>query len=102
MTNQKNETQDSSQDKREQAAIALANEFLNRATLGEALSQISLNALIQLSQSRAIEQGKEEIKNMNDQQVDDLLENIQNSKQQAESTAQQVVDEVTNETAEAS
>jgi len=39
---------------------------------------------------------------MSDEQVTELLETVQKSRQKAESTAQQAVDEVTSETAEAS
>ena len=57
MTDEKTTSQDSNDQaakQREDAAVALANEFLGRATLGEALSQVSLNALIQLAQNRAL------------------------------------------------
>jgi DNA-binding protein H-NS len=39
---------------------------------------------------------------MSDEQVTDLLQAVEQGRQEAESTAQQAVDEVTNETAEAS
>jgi hypothetical protein len=97
-----NSSEDNVSAERNDAAVALANEFLSRATLGEALSQVSLNAILQLAQSRALQQGKEEVKGMSDEQVTELLETVQKSRQEAESTAQQAVDEVTNETAEAS
>jgi|11_taG_2_1085331.scaffolds.fasta_scaffold196452_1 hypothetical protein len=83
---------------REQAAVALANEFLGRATLGEALSQVSLNALIQLSQNKAIEQGREQVKEMTDDQIADLLQAIEKAK--TEDAANQAVDEVSEESAE--
>ena len=97
-----NSSEDNVSAERENAAVALSNEFLARATLGEALSQVSLNAVLQLAQNRALQQGKEEVKGMSDEQVTELLETVQKSRQEAESTAQQAVDEVTNETAEAS
>jgi len=97
-----NGSEDNVSAERNDAAVALANEFLGRATLGEVLSQVSLNAILQLAQSRALQQGKEEVKSMSDEQVNELLETVQKSKQEAEATAQQAVNEVTSETAEAS
>jgi hypothetical protein len=78
--------------------VVLANEFLGRATLGEALSQVSLNALIQLSQNKAIEQGREQVKEMTDDQVADLLQAVEKAK--TEDAANQAVDEVSEESAE--
>ena len=97
-----NSSQDNVSAERNQAAVAIANEFLSRATLGEALSQVSLNAVLQLAQNRALQQAKDEVKGMSDEQVTDLLQAVEQGRQEAESTAQQAVDEVTNETAEAS
>lgn len=104
MTDENNTSQDSNNQaakQREDAAVALANEFLGRATLGEALSQVSLNALIQLSQNRALQQGREQVQDMSDEQVTELLQEIENTKQKAEAAADSAVEEVTNETAEA-
>lgn len=104
MTDENNTSQDSNNQaakQREDAAVALANEFLGRATLGEALSQVSLNALIQLSQNRALQQGREQVQEMSDEQVTELLQEIENTKQKAEAAADSAVEEVTNETAEA-
>jgi len=104
MTDENNTSQDSNNQaakQREDAAVALANEFLSRATLGEALSQVSLNALIQLSQNRALQQGREQVQDMSDEQVTELLQEIENTKQKAEAAADSAVEEVTNETAEA-
>ena len=97
-----NSSEDNVSAERNDAAVALANEFLSRATLGEALSQVSLNAILQLAQSRALQQGKEQVEGMNDEEVSKLLEAVKTSKEQAEETAQQAVNEVTSETAEAS
>ena len=97
-----NSSEDNVSAERNQAAVAIANEFLSRATLGEALSQVSLNAVLQLAQNRALQQAKDEVKGMSDEQVIDLLQAVEQGRQEAESTAQQAVDEVTNETAEAS
>ena len=105
MTDENNTSQDSNDQaakQREDAAVALANEFLSRATLGEALSQVSLNALIQLSQNRALQQAREQVKDMGDQQVAELLQEIATAKQKTEDAAKSAVEEVTNETAEAS
>ena len=106
MTDENNTTSQDSNDQaakqREDAAVALANEFLSRATLGEALSQVSLNALIQLSQNRALQQAREQVKDMSEEQVSELLQEIAAAKENAEAAATSAVEEVTNETAEAS
>jgi hypothetical protein len=94
-----NSSEDNVSAERENAAVALANEFLSRATLGEALSQVSLNAIIQLAQSRALQQGKEEVKGMSDEQVSQLLQEVENAKEKAESAAASAVQDVTNEPA---
>lgn len=75
---------------RENAAVLLANEFLARATVGEALGQISLNALVQLAQNQALEQGKQNVEKMSDEDVKDFL-----------SEATKKREELTEETAEA-
>ena len=106
MTDKNTTTSQNSNDQaakqREDAAVALANEFLSRATLGEALSQVSLNALIQLSQNRALQQGREQVQEMSDEQVAELLQDIANTKEKAEAAAESAVEEVTNETANSS
>ena len=105
MTDEKTTSQDSNDQaakQREDAAVALANEFLGRATLGEALSQVSLNALIQLSQNRALQQAREQVKDMSSEQVSELLQEIAAAKEKAEAAAASAVEQVTNETAEAS
>jgi len=95
---QNKESNNNASPEREQAAVVLANEFLGRATLGEALSQVSLNALIQLSQNKAIEQGREQVKEMTDDQVADLLQAVEKAK--TEDAANQAVEEVSEESAE--
>ena len=104
MTDEKTTSQDSNDQaakQREDAAVALANEFLSRATLGEALSQVSLNALIQLSQNRALQQGREQVQDMSEEKVTELLQEIAEAKQKAEAAADSAVEQVTTETAEA-
>lgn len=105
MTDEKTTSQDSNDQaakQREDAAVALANEFLSRATLGEALSQVSLNALIQLSQNRALQQAREQVQDMSEEQVSELLQEIATAREKAEAAADSAVEQVTNETAEAS
>jgi glycerol dehydrogenase-like iron-containing ADH family enzyme len=87
---------------RENAAVLIANDFLGRATLGEALSQVSLNAVVQLAQNRAMQQAKDQVEKLTDEQVDELLEQAKKQAESTNQTAQEAVDEVSNETAEAS
>jgi hypothetical protein len=106
MTEENTQDSNSSESKlsaeRENAAVLIANDFLARATLGEALSQVSLNAILQLSQARALQQAKNEVENLSDEQVDDLLEQAKKQAESTNQTAQKAVDEVSSETAEAS
>jgi F0F1-type ATP synthase membrane subunit b/b' len=75
--------------------MIIANEFLSRATLGEALSQVSLNAIIQLSQNKALEQAKNEVEKLKDEQVSEIIEA---ANKKAEELAQEAVDQVKPET----
>jgi hypothetical protein len=94
MTDENTQDSNSSESKlsseRENAAVLIANDFLGRATLGEALSQVSLNAIVQL------------VEKLSDEQVDELLAEAKKQAEAANQTAQEAVDQVSNETAEAS
>lgn len=71
-----NNTSDSNENvdpKREQATVALANEILARVNLSEALSLVSLSAVMQLVQNKVIEQARAEVEKMDDDQIEDLL-----------------------------
>jgi hypothetical protein len=96
MTDQNNQNTESQTEEvsteRQNATVIIANEFLSRATLGEALSQVSLKALIQLSQNKAFEQAKEKVAELKDDQVEELLAE---ATKKAEEVAEQAVNEVT-------
>jgi hypothetical protein len=96
MTDQNNQNTESQTEEvsteRQNATVIIANEFLSRATLGEALSQVSLNALIQLSQNKAFEQAKQQVAELKDDQVEELLAE---ATKKAEEVAEQAVNEVT-------
>ncbi|NBV57451.1 MAG: hypothetical protein EBR72_06585 [Bacteroidetes bacterium] len=101
MTDQNNQNTDEKvSQEREDAVVALANEFLGRATLAEALSQVSLNAVLQLVQNQALTQGREQVKDMTDEQVSELLAAVEKSK--TENAANEAVEQVSEETAAAS
>lgn len=101
MTDQNNQNTDNQvSPERENAVVALANEFLGRTTLAEALSQVSLNAVLQLVQNQAIAQGRKQVEEMNDDEVKSLLETIEKSK--TENTANEAVEQVSEETVAAS
>lgn len=98
MKKEPNITENQSQDlppERHEASIALANDFLSRATLAEALSQVSLTAILQLTQAQAFQQGKEQVENMSDDEVSKLLQALKAKKESAESAAQNAVKDVT-------
>tara|TARA_R110001592_G_scaffold56531_3_gene172365 strand:+ start:1544 stop:1834 length:291 start_codon:yes stop_codon:yes gene_type:complete len=82
-TQNSNSDQENVSAEREQATVAIANEFLNRATVGEALSQVSLNAILQLAQNKALEQSREQVKEMSDEEVDKLLEELEKAREEA-------------------
>lgn len=85
-----------------EAATILANQFLSRATLAEALSQIPLNAVIKLCQNKALEQGKQQAEEMKEKELKEFIKDFEESQKQAEDAANSAVQEVSNETAEAS
>ena len=96
MTDQNNQNTESQTEEvsaeRQNATVIIANEFLSRATLGEALSQVSLNALIQLSQNKAFDQAKQQVAELKDEQVEEFLAE---ATKKAEEVAEQAVNEVT-------
>jgi len=101
MTDQNTQNTDNQvSQEREDAVVALANEFLGRATLAEALSQVSLNAVLQLVQNQAVAQGRKQVEEMNDDEVKSLLEIAAKSK--TENAANEAVEQVSEETAAAS
>ena len=81
---------------REQISVTLANNFISNATLGEALMQVPLNNVIELVQKKALEQAKAKIKEMNDDQIREIIANSQAAQQ----AAQNKVDETATEALE--
>lgn len=94
------QTDKEDKDLRDAAAIGLANKFLGRATLGEALSLIPLNAVIQLCQNKALEQGKSQVEEMKTKELENLLQEIEKARAEqeaAQKTANSAVEEIKNE-----
>jgi len=87
-TQDSNSSEDNVSPERENAAVLIANDFLSRATLGEALSQVSLNAVVQLAQSRALQQAKDQVKEMSDEDVAKLIDDVQAAREQADADAE--------------
>jgi len=71
--NNTSETNENVDPKQEEAVVALANQILARVNLSEALSLISLNAVLQLVQNKVLEQARTEVEKMDDDQIEDLL-----------------------------
>jgi len=99
-TQDSNSTEDNVSPERENASVAIANEFLSRATLGEALSQVSLNAVLQLAQARALQQARDQVKEMSDDEVSDLLDQVEKAREEAASNAESAAQELKAEEAE--
>jgi len=59
-------------------ATAIANQFLDKANLAEALSTVSLGTLIQAAQNQAMIQANDTIKQMPTEDFDKLLNDIKN------------------------
>lgn len=95
MANKQDDAQNLSQE-REQISVTLANNFISNATLGEALMQVPLNNVIELVQKKALEQAKAKIKEMNDDQIREIIANSQAAQQ----AAQNKVDETATEALE--
>ena len=98
MTDEQKQTQNLSPE-RNDAQILVANQLLSRTNLAEALAQVSLNALIQLTQNKAMEQAKQQLEAMTDEEVAEFLENAKKQQEEAQNAAQQAVDQVSNEPA---
>ncbi len=71
--NNTSETNENVDPKQEEATVALANQILARVNLSEALSLISMNAVLQLVQNKVLEQARAEVEKMDDDQIEDLL-----------------------------
>ena len=98
MTDEQKQTQNLSPERKD-AEIIVANQLLARTNLAEALAQVSLNALIQLTQNKAMEQAKQQLEAMTDEEVAEFLENAKKQQEEAQNAAQQAVDQVSNEPA---
>lgn len=99
MTNETNQTEKDLSPERKDAHILIANQLLARTNVAEALAQVSLNALIQLTQDKAMNQATSQVESMSDEEVEALLEEAKKQQKQAQETAQQAVDQVSNEPA---
>lgn len=101
MTNENQTSEQTVSPERKDAQILIANQLLSRTNLAEALAQVSLNALIQLTQNKAMEQAIDQVSSMKDEEVTKLLESAKEAQEQAKKTAQEAVDEVSGEPAAA-
>lgn len=100
MTNETNQTEKQTvSPERQDAKILVANQLLSRTNLAEALAQVSLNALIQLTQNKAMDQAEQQLEAMTDEEVSEFLENAKKQQEEAQNAAQQAVDQVSNEPA---
>jgi len=99
MTNENQTSKQTVSPERKDAQILIANQLLARTNLAEALAQVSLNALIQLTQNKAMEQAENQVGSMNDEEVKELLETAKKQQEEAQNAAQQAVDQVSNEPA---
>lgn len=99
MTNENQTEKQTVSPERKDAQVLVANQLLSRTNLAEALAQVSLNALIQLTQNKAMEQAESQVESMNDEEVKELLETAKKQHQEAQNAAQQAVDQVSNEPA---
>lgn len=100
MTNETNQTEKQTvSPERQDAKILVANQLLSRTNLAEALAQVSLNALIQLTQNKAMDQAEQQLEAMTDEEVSEFLENAKKQQEEAQDAAQQAVDQVSNEPA---
>jgi hypothetical protein len=63
-----------SEEDKEKVVTYIANDFLSRSTLVDALSGIPLNTLIQIVQNQSVTRAKESVENLNDQDLQSLLD----------------------------
>jgi hypothetical protein len=93
-TNQETE-KELSEDQRK-ASIMIANEFMSRATLGEALSQISFHALAQITQNKALSQAEEEVLKMSDEELTSFIRAAEKELEKAEKIAEETTKSLKN------
>ena len=73
-----------SEEDKEKVITHIANDFLSRSTLVDALSAVPVNTLIQIVQNQSVTRAKESVEKLNDQEFNSLLE-IVNKESSAQS-----------------
>lgn len=63
-----------SEEDKEKVITHIANDFLSRSTLVDALSAVPVNTLIQIVQNQAVTRAKESVEKLNNEEFNSLLE----------------------------
>ena len=63
-----------SEEDKEKVITHIANDFLSRSTLVDALSAVPVNTLIQIVQNQSVTRAKESVEKLNNEEFNSLLE----------------------------
>lgn len=73
MTEENTNTSEQENTPNQDAVVAVANKLLQNVNLAEALSLVSLSAVIQLVQNQVMTQANEAVSKMSDEEIEELL-----------------------------
>jgi hypothetical protein len=73
MTEENTNTSEQENAPNQDAVVAVANKLLQNVNLSEALSLVSLSAVIQLVQNQVMTQANEAVSKMSDEEIEELL-----------------------------
>jgi hypothetical protein len=73
MTEENTNTSEQENAPNQDAVVAVANKLLQNVNLSEALSLVSLSAVIQLVQNQVMTQANEAVSKMSDEEIENLL-----------------------------
>jgi hypothetical protein len=73
MTEENTNTSEQENAPNQDAVVAVANKLLQNVNLAEALSLVSLSAVIQLVQNQVMTQANEAVSKMSDEEIEELL-----------------------------
>lgn len=73
MTEENTNTSEQENAPNNDAVVAVANQILQKVNLSEALSLVSLSAVIQLVQNQVMEQAAKAVENMSEEEIENLL-----------------------------
>ena len=77
-----------SEEDKEKVVTHIANDFLSRSTLVDALGAIPMNTLIEIVQNQSVARAKESAERLNEQELNSLLEIVQKRTEESSEKSQ--------------